>query len=500
MPVFCALASLLAATTAAYAQVVIRSGDGEEEQQPILPEPAPESQVVPVAEEGVDEDVVGEGTDSMTVPEPSAEEELGNQFLVFKQLMDDRVYDEADTVAKRVVETAIRTKGPESNEYAKALTNLAIVQHHTEQYEAAQQNFVTAIEIIEDNEDRLNAQLVNPLKGLGAAQLEGGRPDLARLTFGRAMHVTHVNEGPHNLDQIEILESIAETNLRMGDLEGARDMHDSIYSLQLRAHATDQMGLVQPLMRRAAWQHRAGFIYDERATYRRVIRIIENNSDEDDVRLVKPLIMLGRSFFFVDQSGLETYGSEARSSTGEIYFRRAARIAEESPESNWQTLAQAKLALADFYMYENSSQRARQIYEDAWELLSEGDEDRLDVRREQLENIVSLRAQPLPEFIDPDDANDDGTVTEDPLLRGKVTVAYEISSRGRVTNLKLVEAQPTDFTDMQRMVQREVRQRLFRPRYQDAEPVASTDQMLEHTFYYRKSDLEMVRAAEAAKK
>ena len=114
--------------------------------------------------------------------------------------MSERVYDEADTVAKRVVELAIKEKGAQSNEFAKALTNLAIVQHHTRQYEAAQQNFETAIEIIEDNEDRLNAQLVNPLKGLGASQLESGRPDLAKQTFGRAVHVTHVNEGPHNLD------------------------------------------------------------------------------------------------------------------------------------------------------------------------------------------------------------------------------------------------------------------------------------------------------------
>ena len=491
LPVSCAVALVLAAATQLHAQQVTIRAPTEKPKREIAPAPVPEGQIVPVADEGVEED-----SDDMSVPEPTQEEVLVNQFQLFKQLMQDRVFDEADTVAKRIVEIAIRAEGPQSNEYAKALTNLAIVQHHTEQYEAAQQNFEAAIEIIEDNEDRLNAQLVNPLKGLGAAQLEGGRPDLAKQSYGRAVHVTHVNEGPHNLDQIEILESIAETNLRMGDLEAARDVTDSIYALQLRKYSTDQMDLVEPLMRRAAWQHRAGFIFDERTTYRRVIRIIEVNAGKDDPRLVKPLIMLGRSFFFIDQSGVDSF-QDTRMSTGEIYFRRAVRIAEENPDADWRLLAEARLRLGDYYMHEGNAQRGRQVYNDVWTLLSD-DEDRLDVRRKELETIVPLRASPLPEYVDPDDADDDNTLTDDPLLRGKITVHYEISPRGRVSNLKLVAAEPADFTDMQRMVQREVRQRLFRPRYQDAQAVASPDQHLEHTFFYRQSELDKIRAAATA--
>jgi tetratricopeptide (TPR) repeat protein len=130
------------------------------------------------------------------------------------------------------------------------------VQHRNKQFDAAQQNFESAIDIIEDIEDRLNHRLINPLKGLGAAQLEGGRPDLAMQTFGRAIHVTHVNEGPHNLDQIEILESLAETNVRLGNIEDAREMHDKIYLLHRRRYEDDQLALIPSLMRRAEWQSR----------------------------------------------------------------------------------------------------------------------------------------------------------------------------------------------------------------------------------------------------
>jgi tetratricopeptide (TPR) repeat protein len=481
------------------AQNISISAPGNESDREIPPEPVQEGQIVPVAEEGIDQGI--DDPDDMSVREATEIDALASEFALFKQLMADRVFDEADTVAKRVVELAIRTKGAKSNELAKALTNLAIVQHQTAEYEAAQQNFEAAIEIIEDNEDRLNAQLVNPLKGLGAAQLEGGRPDLALLTFNRAVHVTHVNEGPHNLDQIELLESLAETSVRMGEVDDAREFQDTIYALNVRKHSIDQLGLVPSLMRRAAWQHRAGFIFDERTTYRRVIRIIETNEDKNDLALIEPLLKLGTSYFFVDTSGTEGY-QETRMTTGEIYFKRAYKIAKENPESDWQVNVQTSLALGDYYMHVGNSNRGQQAYLDVWNLLSENeDPTRLDVRREQLESIVPLNKHNLPEYVDPDDANAKaGLQSDDPLLRGSITITYDISARGRTANLKMIDASPPEFENMHRTVQRALRQRIYRPRFENAVPVATPDQTLAHTFYYRQSDLDAIKAAEAAKK
>jgi tetratricopeptide (TPR) repeat protein len=405
--------------------------------------------------------------------------------------MADGVLDEADTVAKRVVELAISTNGPQSNEFAKALTNLAIVQHQTQQYDAAQQNFATAIEIIEDNEDRLNAQLVNPLKGLGASQLESGRPDLATITYRRAVHVTHVNEGPHNLEQVDLLESLAETSIRMGDFDTAKQIQDTIYALNIRKYDLDTIELIPSLMRRAAWQHRAGFVFDERATYRRVIRIVEENSGKQDIALIEPLIMLGKSFFYPDISGTQTF-QDARLTSGEIYFRRAAKIAAESPDSDWQVLAQTTLSLGDFYMFDQNPQRGDQAYRTAWELLS-ADDEKLVVRREQLETVFPLWQQMPPEYINSADA-EGGLQSDDPLLQGQIAIAYDISTRGRATNLKLVKAEPPEFTAMQRSVQREIRRRVYRPRFEDAKAVATPDRQLVHNFFYRQSDLDSVRA------
>jgi tetratricopeptide (TPR) repeat protein len=468
--------------------------------QPVHEAPTGE-QTVPVAEEPevTEEESVEDFStpELMTVqlpPDATVEEELIFQYDRYLKLMHDGVFDEADSVAKRVVELAIQVKGPKSKDFAKALTNLAIVQHRTSQYDAAQQNFESSIEIIEDIEDRLNGELINPLKGLGAAQLANGRPDLASATFSRAVHVSHVNDGPHNLNQVAILESLTETNMRLGSTEDARVNQDMIYALNERAFAANSLGMVPSLVRRAEWQRRAGFINDQRVTLRRTIRIIELNASTTDLRLIEPLMLLGNSFFYVDISSAGSPHPTVMVS-GEVYFKRALRIASENPAADWQIIAETSLALGDYYMYQHNEQRASRVYKVSWLALSDGN-DQLAYRAEQLEQVVTLRQNPIQRYISV--PTQDATGQDVPLLQGNITIAYEVSRRGEATNLKIVESQPAGFSDMVRLVQREMRSRVYRPRFVEAEAVTTDGQVLIHRFYYRQSDLDAVQENTAA--
>jgi tetratricopeptide (TPR) repeat protein len=449
-------------------------------------------QTVPVAEE----DAAAEAAAPAGPPrrrKADLREELLDEFDNYKRLMSEGIYDEADTVAKRVVTLSIQLTGPRSSETAKALTNLGIVQHRNKQFDAAQQNFEAAVDIIEDIEDRLNGRLINPLKGLGAAQLEGGRPDLAKQTFTRAIHITHVNEGPHNMDQIDILESLAETNVRLGSIEEARAMHDKIYLLHRRRYEDDQLALIPSLMRRAEWQHRAGYIADEQATYRRAIRIIETSASKNDMRLIEPLTKLGESYFFTDLHGEQ--GLHHNPVTGEIYFKRALRIAESNPKSDWSTATDSKLALADYYMMQSNLTRARKLYKEIWESLS-GDETRLLFRDEVFSRTVPLNDRPIPEFAGETGPNPLGTPSEE-FLQGSVTLSFSVTNRGRVIEMEPIEVVPAEFTDMQKLVHREVRGRMYRPRFEDAQPVKTTNEVFTHLFYYKLSELEERREAAA---
>lgn len=449
-------------------------------------------QVVPVADDEAAD--LGPPESAEQEESLSEHEQLLAEFERFKQLEAGGIYDEAENVAKRVVEMSIRHFGPTSNDTAKALSNLALVQHRTENYEAARQNFARAIEIITDNEDNLSPMLINPLTGLGAAQLESGRPDLARQTYGQAVHLTHVNEGPHNIKQVQVLEALAETNLRLGELKDAKNAQDMIYSLNLRYYSDRAIEMVPSLMRRARWQRRTGHILDERATYRRVIRIIESQLGKDDASLVEPLTKLGQSYYFVDESGAASFQAASMAS-GEMYFKRAVRIADEQGSVDWRTLSETKLALGDYYNYRGDQGRSRKTYREVWEMLS-GDEELIAARRDYLETPIPLNAEPLPLYTGGATQND--RILSEPNLReGRYIIAYDINSRGRVANLKIVEAEPADFADMRTYIIRELRSRIYRPRFDDARPIATPNQSLAHTFYYRQDELDKLRASKS---
>jgi len=443
-------------------------------------EGSPMDQVVPVADaepETAEPDAAAEN-------ELTLNEQLAIEFERYRWLINEGAMDEADVSAKRIVEMVIKIHGPDSLEASKALNNLALVQHRNEQYDAAIQNFESSIEIIEEREDRLNERLVNPLKGLGAAQLGNGRPDLATQAFTRATHITHVNEGPHNIEQVEILESLAQSTLLLGNSKGARDIIDRIHVLNVRHFEGDELALIPSLMRRARWQHAAQYYNDERATYRRAIRIVEAKLGKEDPELILPLSKLGESFYFVDmtqaipqQQGLAT--------TGEMYFKRAAKIAEASPEVGWRDLVDTKLSLADYYVFSQGYNRARKIYREVWEILSV-DETRLAARSASLEQPVALRQGTLPKYIGEARTGD---ASGGEFLTGTIRVDYTVSKRGRVRNIR-TEAMPPQFTEMQRMVHREIRQRVFRPQMSDGQLQTSEELVFEHTFFYQQADLD----------
>ena len=130
--------------------------------------------------------------------------------VIYLDAIANQMYSEADQIAKQRIEQAIRDYGLNSHESANAMIDLAIAQLGLEDFESSITNYETAINIIERVENQLDKRLINPLKGLAEAQLKINRADLAEVTFNRALHISHVNDGPHNLEQMESLNSLAD--------------------------------------------------------------------------------------------------------------------------------------------------------------------------------------------------------------------------------------------------------------------------------------------------
>ncbi len=424
-----------------------------------------------------DTDVID--SDALPSVEPEDEEdgldrELNEAFREYKRLYEAGYYDSAVEVAKRVVVLAIEAQGREHLQTARALTNLAIAQQKNGDFESAQQNYLAAIEIVETVDGRLSSHLVNPLRGLGNAYLEAGRPDQAIGVYERAVHVTHVNSGPQNLEQVDLLEALSESFLRLRDLKEADAIQSLSYQLYERRYGEEDPEILPAMLRRARWLHRLGLFTEERYVYLKVIDILEEEHGEGDLRLIGPLNGLARTYLYDVES--------APTNRGEWALKRAVEIAETSEESTPTLVADSLIAMGDYHGLRGEAQKARRAYREAWDLLSE-DEALLAERDNRFAEPAMIRRAVPPAYADEEtDPIINPTFRAREFDRGRVLVDFTVNSRGRPDEIQILESVPPGLMDAE--VTRSVRRFVFRPRFEEGQPVETPGQRFRHTFSY----------------
>lgn len=430
--------------------------------------------------------------------------ELKRLFELYRDALQNKNYVEADTLAKRVVELSIQINGLDSHDSAKAITNLGIAQHNNKDYDAALLNFAASIAIVERIDDRLSLALVNPLQGLAATQAATGRPDLARSTYQRAVHVSHVNEGPHNPNQVDTLESMAELYISMGEVKDANSIQENIYVIQSRNIDPTSLDIIPALEKRANWQHRLLRYNSERLTWRQIINVLEKHHGKRSLTLIEPLQQLGRSYLFVNPSEYE-FQTDVSTASGESYLRRANRIADDSPDAGWALVEDTLLSLGDYYILSGRPNRAAKIYTEAWDLLTNGETDpetdsaavvvaddsqgeRLRTRAEHLQKPNILQRVYPPKYYNSLREND-GQPPPENFETGTITFGYTIGPNGRIDNLIHLETQPPEIKGFEEPVGRSLRRLIYRPRLVDGRMVSTAENIYTHDFFYRPTDL-----------
>ena len=413
-------------------------------------------------------------------------EELRRLFMLYREALANKAFMEADTLAKQGDELSIRLNGLDSHDSAKALTNLAIAQHNNRDYDSAQRNFLAAVGIVERIDDRLSAALINPLRGLAATQAAVGRVDLARASFQRAVHISHVNDGPHNKGQVETLSSMADLYMSVGDWEEAVDIQDTLYEIEARKIDPDSMEILPALENQANWQHRLRMYHRERVTWRRVINVIERHHGKNSTLLIPPLTSLGKSYLFVTPVEYD-FQVDSSVASGETYLRRAIRIATTNADADWQTVVETRLALADDDVLAGRPNRAAKVYAETWDFLSD-DEERHGNRRDHLERLNVLQNVYPPRYYNVQ-KEDTGAPPPENFETGMVSFSFTVSETGRITQIKLLEKDPEEIAGFPETVARSMRHLIYRPRIEDRVMVRTPDVIFTHEFFYRESDL-----------
>lgn len=420
---------------------------------------------------------------------PGYTDTIRNLREIYAERLANDAFGEAAVVAKQLIEVSIAENGPSNLDTATSLAKLGHAQHGDEQYDAAMINFKASIAMLERIENNLTPRLIDPLTGLGRAQLANGRPDLADETFELAVHVNNVNDGPLNLQQVELLEAKAEALAAAGELQRASVVMDRIYQLDARAYGDDTAEILPTLQKRATWSHANGLFHEEQDIYRQMIRIADGASGRNDLALIEPLTGLAYSYLYADSTWRLDRRFLSSISSAERFLRRSLRITRTNPDATWEHERDALLAISDFYLFASDFSAARRYYREAWDFLSL-DEERLASRQQQLEQPVRLQLASPPKYITPRYDKDVPTevLASRDYERGYVIAEFDVTAEGRSDGIRIVKEQPPGFDELKNQVIERVGRAVYRPRHADGVATPSRKLVYRHDFFYLASD------------
>ena len=288
------------------------------------------------------------------------------------------------------------------------------------------------------------------------------------------------------MGQIDVLESMAEIFLAVGEHKEALDIQERMFSIQARKIEPSSLEILPALKNQANWQHRLQMYGRERVSWRKIIHVLERHHGKNDLRLIPPLTSLGKSYLFITPVEFDMQ-PQISVASGETYLKRANRIADKNPESSWQILEQTLLALGDYYVLSGRPNRASKVYKNLWTVLSD-DETRLGHRRNNLEKLNILQDVFPPKYYR-SERIDEEFPDEEEFETGIVSFGYTVNSSGRAINIVHIETQPPEFEDMTNRVRRNLRHLVYRPRLEEGKLVETPEVTFTHEFLYRPRDI-----------
>jgi TonB family protein len=426
----------------------------------------------------------GEGPDSAVLAQERAAAEER-----YQRLIAEGRNAEAAAAGLEVVTLTGQLHGADSLELASPLTNLATAQLRNGDLRDAAANYESAIALLEKRDGFLSSRLINPLTGLGETYVRSGQYALATQAYERALRVNHVNEGFYNLEQIRIRDGLTEGFLGQQDLEKANFHQEAQIYVQQRKLGRDNPALVGPLTKLGRWYDRSNQTEAARLVYQGAARLVEKVDGEDSPGMVEPLIAIAETY---RQQALLPPDPESNQSPdtllplSSMMLRKALGIVEQQEPPDPGQRARILVQLGDLYMMWGKQNTASDRYREAWQALSA--DPGLEVRRDELFAKPARIMGPVPPAILPVPSRNAPLPDAKDLEPGFVVVRFNVDALGRVSDAAVIESDPANL--LEERVQETAKRTLFRPRFEDGVPVATTGLVLRHEFRYAPKKLE----------
>lgn len=177
-------------------------------------------------------------------------------FLIFEPvpIHVTQAQTNTDTVTVSVVTELVKLPSAEAVTLSDwVAANINTVEAGTEQLQQNIADYEASIQNLELSEGVFSEQLPQQLLALGSALQESGDLDTALEYYGRATHITRVNQGLFSTEQIPILERIIDNYLSRGDIKSADEQQRYMFYLQQKSFGSDSADLLPALYNYAEW-------------------------------------------------------------------------------------------------------------------------------------------------------------------------------------------------------------------------------------------------------
>jgi tetratricopeptide (TPR) repeat protein len=367
---------------------------------------------------------------------------------------------------------------------------------------------------LESRHGAYHSQLGEQFLGLGLALHNQGDYPGAVGVFKRALHINRINQGLNNLDQLPVIDLLIKSNTAMGDWQAVAQNYHYLYWVYRRSYGDNDMRLLDVIYRIGQWHldaYQAAIdetpfqhLLTAYSLFNQAIRIVETSMGKTSPELVTPLYAnvlalyeishYVTSFYDIEQSGFRsrtyssTWGYDSTSETaysmdmmiGDSYrqgkqaLTRVIDIYAENPQLPSDGHALAYIYLGDWYLLYNKRTTAMKTYQEAFELMTAmsnepKDVDLLDKFLAEPRTIPAIR---LP-------TGDSENTSE---AKNYVVASFDVLDSGRPVNIEITEAQPPDDIPMRHQAKKSIRASRFRPRFENGQPVATTDVSIRYVF------------------
>lgn len=421
--------------------------------QPAEPEP----DAVDVEAPAADADPAPAADPASRLPDTRFEAQIS-----FDQAVESQRYADAVALGAQLVRLTQQEFGDESMETAQALATLARAQALDGRYQDAEDNYIRAVDVIQDVDGVFAPALIPVMTGLGDSYQSSDDYLSAVAAYNEARTVSRRVYGLLNEGQIELLDRMTESFLSMEQYAEADEQQQAALNLMLRNHQPHEPEALAARYKYARWLRQSRRFGEERLQYDMAARIIQEHYGRDSVHLVQPLMETAASF----------RAQGAPVSQGLAGLTRAREILEQQADPDPLTHATLLRDIGDWQTAFSRQEFDGAEYEQAWQILG------------RVENGKALRDAWFSglEFIYREPMSRRGLSTDPDAPDGYVLVRFAVEPDGRALDATIVESVPPGFKE--ESVLRHMRSARFRPRIEDGALVRADDLALRFTFRY----------------